>query len=227
MFLETLNKHAPVKQKTIRSNHAPYMTKGLRKAIMRRSELETKYHKHRDIQSLRQYKKQKNFCSKLYRKERKKYYSRLNIKDIIDRKKFWKTVKPLISDKCNVSNKINLEENDNIVSDDEIAETFKIFFENAVKNLNALGDSDSLSPTFHLDNPVDIADEKFKNHPSITLIKRNVNVSRNFFFKEVNFSDIFKEISSLNSKKQGTKDGIPAKCLKTACSESSSYLTKV
>ena len=37
VFLETLNKHAPVKQKTIRGNHAPYMTKGLRKAIMRRS----------------------------------------------------------------------------------------------------------------------------------------------------------------------------------------------
>ena len=204
------------------------MTKGLWKAIMRRSELETKYHKHRDIQSLRQYKKQKNFCSKLYKKERKNYYSRLNIKDIIDSKKFWKTVKPLISDKCNVSNKINLVENDNIVSDDyEIAETSKIFFDNAVKNLNVLGDSDSLSPTFHIDNPVDIAVEKFKNYPSITLIKSNVNVSSNFFFKEVSISDIFKEISSLNSKKQGTKDGIPAKHLKTACSESSSYLTKV
>ena len=144
------------------------MTKGLGKAIMRRSELETKYHKHRDIESLWQYKKQKQLCSKLYKKERKKYYSRLNIKDIIDSKKFWKTVKPLISDKCNVSNKINLVENDNIVSDDyEIAETFKIFFENVVKNLNVLGDSDSLPPTFHLDNPIDIAVEKFKNHPSL------------------------------------------------------------
>ena len=116
VFIETLNKHAPVKQKTIRGNHAPYMTKGLRKAILRRSELETKYHKHRDIQSLRQYKKQKKFCSKLYKKERKKYYSSLNIKDIIDRKKFLKIVKPLISDKCKLSNNINLVENDTIVS---------------------------------------------------------------------------------------------------------------
>ena len=101
-------------------------------------------------------------------------------------------------------------EKDNIISDGyEIAETFKIFFENSVKNFNVLGDSDSLSPTFHLDNPVDMAVEKFKNHPSITLIKSNGNVSNNFFFKEVNFSDIFKEISLLNSKKQGKKDGIP------------------
>ena len=114
-----------------------------------------------------------------------------------------------------------------VSSDNEIAGTFKIFFENAVKNFNVLGDSNSLLPTFHLDNPVDIAAEKFENHPSITLIKSNVNVSNNFFFKEVKFSDISKEISSLNSKKQGTKDRIPAKYLKTACSESSSYLTKV
>ena len=80
------------------------------------------------------------------------------------------------------SNKINLMENGNIVSDDyEIAETFKIFFENAVKNFNVLGDSDLLSPTFHLDNPVDIAVEKFKNHPSINLINNNVNAFNNFF----------------------------------------------
>ena len=78
VFLEMLNK------KTTRGNHAPYTTKGLRKAIVRRSELEAKYHKHRDIQSLRQYKIPKNFCSKLYNTERKKYYSRLNIKDITD-----------------------------------------------------------------------------------------------------------------------------------------------
>ena len=227
VFLETLNRHAPIKHKTISGNHAPYMTKGLRKAIMRRSELKTKYHKHRDILFLRQYKKQNNFCSKLYKKKKKKYHSRLNVKDITDSKKFWKTVKPLISDKCKVSNNINLVGNDNIVSDDyEIAETFKIFFEIAVKNLKVLGDSYSLSPTFHLDNLVDIAVEKFKNHFSITQIKSNANVSSNFFFKEVNFSDIFKESSSLNSRTQGTKDGIRAKFLKT-CSERSSYVTKV
>ena len=58
----------------------------------------------------------------------------------------------------------------------KIAETFKIFFENAVKNLNVLGDSDSLSSTFHLDNPVDIAVEKFKNlmsmFPAISFSRR-------------------------------------------------------
>ena len=44
-------------------------------------------------------------------------------------------------------------ENNSIVLDYyEIAETFKIFFENAVKNFNVLGDSDSLSAGIILPN---------------------------------------------------------------------------
>ena len=42
IFLETLNVHAPIKKKLLRANHVPYMTKALRKAIMKRSELKSK-----------------------------------------------------------------------------------------------------------------------------------------------------------------------------------------
>ena len=44
-FVELLDKHAPYKTKLVRNNHAPYMTKRLRKAIMYRSQLLTKYRK--------------------------------------------------------------------------------------------------------------------------------------------------------------------------------------
>ena len=44
-FLETLNKHAPIKKKMLRANHAPYITKALRKVIMKRSYLENLYFK--------------------------------------------------------------------------------------------------------------------------------------------------------------------------------------
>ena len=43
IFLEVLNTHAPIKRELLRANHVPYMTKVLRKAIMKRSELESKY----------------------------------------------------------------------------------------------------------------------------------------------------------------------------------------
>ena len=43
VFLNLLNKHAPLKKKFVRGNQATYMTKQLRKAIMRLSELESKF----------------------------------------------------------------------------------------------------------------------------------------------------------------------------------------
>ena len=40
-----LNRHTPLKKKMLRANHSSYMSKTLRKAIMRRSYLEKKYFK--------------------------------------------------------------------------------------------------------------------------------------------------------------------------------------
>ena len=71
-----LNKHAPMRKKFF---HAPYITKTLRKAIMRRSELETKYLKTKTQTDLKLYKKQKNICSNLFKRERKKYEESLDM----------------------------------------------------------------------------------------------------------------------------------------------------
>ena len=66
IFLKVLNRHAPEKKKVIRSNEVPYMTKTLRKAIMTRSRLEHKYQKTRSINDYESFKKQKNYCNRLY-----------------------------------------------------------------------------------------------------------------------------------------------------------------
>ena len=68
-FIEKLNDHAPLRKKFLRANHAPYMTKTLRKVIMRRSQLESKYLKTQTQTDLTLYKKHKHFCSKLKGKE--------------------------------------------------------------------------------------------------------------------------------------------------------------
>ena len=93
-FLKLLDKHAPLKKRIIRANEVPYMTKALRKAIMRRSQLETKYHKHKTDEYKLLYKKQKNYVSRLYKKERRRFFENLDIKSFLDNKKFWKNVKP-------------------------------------------------------------------------------------------------------------------------------------
>ena len=48
-FMSVLNKHAPLKKKLLRGNEKPYVTKAMRKAIMKRSELATKYRRHPNI----------------------------------------------------------------------------------------------------------------------------------------------------------------------------------
>ena len=65
----------------IRSNHAPYMTKRLRKAIMHRSQLFTKYRKTKSEVDFAKYKKMRNFVSRLYKKEKGIFHNNLDIKD--------------------------------------------------------------------------------------------------------------------------------------------------
>ena len=66
---------------------------------MRRFHLENVYFKKRMSKSLRAYKKQKSYCSRLYKKERKKFFNKLNHSFDNDNKLFWETVKPLFSNK--------------------------------------------------------------------------------------------------------------------------------
>ena len=97
-FIELLNKHAPLRKKLLRANHAPCIRKTLRKAIMHRSQVETKYLKSKTQADLKPHKMHKIFCRKLYRKERRKYHESLDMKNILDTKKFWKTMEPFLSD---------------------------------------------------------------------------------------------------------------------------------
>ena len=184
IFLTVLNKYAPCKKKVVRANNKPYMTKTLRKAIMRRSALESKYYKHSTPENNKAYRKQKNFCSKLYKKERRKYYSSLDIKKNTDNKKFWETIKPFFSDKGPNNQNITLVNNDSIISDDQdVAETFNTFFKNAVDSLHISENRFLLAPTESLTDPVEIAIKKFESHPSIFDIKDNINNSNSFFRK--------------------------------------------
>ena len=85
--------------------------------------------------------------------------------------------------KNKATEKITLVSDDEIFSDDlEIAEKFKEFFKNTVNNLNLSSSEDLLLSTMYLPDPVQIAIEKYKNHPSILTIQHNVTIDQRFFF---------------------------------------------
>ena len=69
VFMNLLEIHAPLKQRYIRANEVPYMTRILRKAIMKRSQLESKFYKTKSASDQINYKRQKNYVSRLYKKE--------------------------------------------------------------------------------------------------------------------------------------------------------------
>ena len=181
------------------------MTKHLRKAIMRRSALENKFHKYGTAEHNKAYKKQKNYCSRLYKKERRKYYSNLDHKEITDNKQFWKTVKPFLSYKGQTGNKITLVDNNEIIiTDEDVSEKFNSFFVNAVKSLNIVENTDLLTSTDGITDEIEIALKKYEFHPSILQIKKSINSLdiSNFSFKPSNLSEIETELNSLNAKKE-------------------------
>ena len=65
------------------------------------------------------YKKQRNYCTSLFRKEKKTFYDNIDISLITDIKKFWQTVKPFFSEKHFGRKKMVLVENEKIVSNDQ------------------------------------------------------------------------------------------------------------
>ena len=94
IFMNLLNKHAKVKKKLLRANNAPFMTKALSKAIMNRSRLKNRFLKNPSKDNELKYKKQRNYVVGLLKKEKKKYFTNLNLSNITNNKTFWKTVKP-------------------------------------------------------------------------------------------------------------------------------------
>ena len=73
VFIDVLIRHASIKKKVIKANHAPYVTKALRKATMKRSQLEKIYFKKRTQEFFKKYEKQKKYSSRLYKRERKSF----------------------------------------------------------------------------------------------------------------------------------------------------------
>ena len=94
-----------------------------------RSNLRNKYLESRSEEDRQRFRKQRILCVSLLRKT-KKSYSNLNKKNI-DNQRFWKTVKPTLSNKFVNNEKITLVYNAKIITNDkEIAKVLNYFFSN-------------------------------------------------------------------------------------------------
>ena len=213
--LKTLDKYAPRKEKHVRGNQMPFMTKDLSKNIMKRSQLRNKYLKNNNEEHRKLYAKQRNYCVSLLRKTKKAYYENLDERKFSDSKLFWKTVKPSLSQKFYARERIGLTENRELVkTEKETAEVFKNFFGNIVKNLNIYQYFDFDPIIENVKDPTIKAIFKYEKHSSILAIRTKCNKNGAFSFKEVSFEEIETEIRLLKLNKASQYSDIPTKIIK-------------
>ena len=211
--MQTLNKHAPLKTKVIRGNHESFITKNLRKAIMKRSALKKRANVSNNPEIIKLYKKQRNYVVNLSRKVKKEYFQK-HMPHGASSKNFWKFSKPFFSNKANnFGDKIILVEKGEVVyKNEKIATHFNNYFNDITERLNIekWSISDKLS-----DDPLVNVIRKYENHPNIIKIKSSVETTQLFDFNFVSSNDISKIINSMNSTKK-TSGANPIKIVKLA-----------
>ena len=133
----------------------------------------------------------------------------------MDNKLFWKTVKPLLSDKVMGKDHIHLVENDELVKTDlETAEVFNNFFSNIAQNLKISRYTNEKPIVGNINDPTLKAVLKYRNHPSITAIQNKCKIKDSFNFVEVDQQQIEKEILKLDANKASQSSDIPIKIVK-------------
>ena len=146
--------------------------------------------------------------------EKRNYYNNLDIKVLDDNKKFWQSIKPLLSNKQKSLQKdITIVDKDNIISkNSKVAEKLNNFFIDAVTNL----DIESFAPNVESDSNINYINnilKRYENHPSILKIKVHVKVENKFKFKDSTPNAFETEINRLDTKKAGMENDIPTKVL--------------
>ena len=149
---------------------------------------------------------------KLLRKSKKEFYNNHNVKYITENKLFWKTVKPSFTDKTLKDERISLVENNKVVSDEsKLVEIFGKYFANIVQNLGIDGltniSSDNETVTIRK------AIETYQNHPSIKVIRENIDTTKNFSVDLINPECISKIINNLDTSKATQQGDIPTKII--------------
>ena len=169
------------------------------------------------MKSKKAYNKQHNICVKVVKKAKKEHFQDINLSEVTDNKKFWKTVSPLFGNKVKANHKINLIQK-NVLStmDEEIAKTFKKYFDEIVPKLNIIQNECYIRKTGNIEDPIKKASFMYRYHPSITNIK-DIMKSKNipsFSFQPVSIDKVKDIIKTLNTKKACPDGDIPVKLIK-------------
>ncbi len=223
LFSEALNEHAPLKDRTIKEDHVPYMNSNLRKEMYKRNMLKNKHLKDRSnpIKWLL-YRQQRNKVTGIRRKAIQEFFMS-KCKPGASPRDFWNAIGPFLSKKNKSQRNIILKENDHIVTDTpELCEIFANFFSTVA---NSIGSPDhiDMSQTDFLINVLN----KHKDHESVKAIKERHWQNVTFYFKSVDTDYVYKILCNLNVHKATGYDNVPPKMVKICAEELSVTMTNM
>ena len=135
MFKTVVDQHASLKTKFTCGTHAPFMNKELSKAIMHKSKLHNMHKKLKTKESWEAFKGQRNKYAFIKRKNIQSHFTELLGRvGNCNKKKFWSTIKPFLTNKhSGKGQNIVLSENEIVLRDStQVAGILNNYFINIV-----------------------------------------------------------------------------------------------
>ena len=207
MIVDDYLQDAPLKVKVVRGNNAPFMNKILSQAFSTRARLKNKKQKYPTEENEALYRKQRNYCVSLVRKEKKAHYNNICLSVMKEQKKFYDIVKPKFTGKSKLKQKITLIEKYEVISDGEkVAEILNDNFVDAVPNLSIkksvyVEEIEEIKKAGNMEQKIDVILNSYKSHPSIVMIKNKVKVTTKFKFKDTTADEMYRKMILMDSKK--------------------------
>ena len=213
-FLQTLNKHAPIKylnKKQTKSREKPWITFGILTSIKKKRSL-FKIFKNKKLNGkntdeiFTQYKTHRNMLNSLIRLSKRNYYKEYFTKNFNDSKKIWKGINQLLQKGKFKQKSIFIGDNDELTTDPRlVANKFNQYFINVADKLS---------------NKIASKNTKFQDY------LKNPNKS-NIFLKETTPDEIKSIIKDMNVNKSGDIYDISPKFVKLAGDEISILTTVI
>ena len=209
-----INRHAPLKHKTLKKDTVPYMNSELRKLIHRRNQLKNRFWRNKSQKNWQAFRAIRNKTNAVARKSQQYFLSQkcLNAKQAGD---FWSAFKPYLSNKTNNNSQIILKDGGRIInSPAEVCSIFSNYYKNITDEIGEQDNFEEIS-----EEKVKNAIDKYKNHKSIIDIKKHTYGVETFNFKPVSNDDVLRYMKKMNTNKSPGYDNVAPIFLKKAAYE--------
>ena len=175
LFLEVLDRHAPLRRKRLRDDPVPWITPHIKQLMRRRDFHKKQAVKHNSKLQWESYKAERNKVNIQMRQAKSKYFCDKiqNCSHSKDVKKSWSLINTLLGRKQKLSNVKQLTIDDTIISDDKlIAESFNEYFINVGINIGTESEQ-----FYEIPSDDQIPESGLDHSPNTRFKFANINVS--------------------------------------------------